>query len=369
MPNSICFIGLDNYPVLNPEVTGEFFGGESIQQIILAKAFAKLGYEVSTIVYDFGQTQGEVIDGVKVWKTFTKDEGIPVLRFIYPRMTSVFSAMAAADADVYFQSCAGVTTGYAARYCRKHGKKFVFRLASDSDCVPDELLIDYWRDKKIYEYGLTRADIISAQSEYQQQLLKQHYGLESVIIDMAVDDPAECDPDKPAIDVLWVANIRDCKRPDVFLQVAQQLPELNLVMIGGEMQGEEAMFVDVTERAAGMDNVNFLGAVPYHQVGEYFQRARLFVNTSDIEGFPNTFLQAWVCGKPVVSFFDPDDTIKRLGLGLAVANVEEMVASIKQLLSDSAAQQRIDRDARAYVEQKNGVMTIAKIYQQLIEAA
>lgn len=367
MPKSICFIGPDNYPVLNPDATGHFFGGESIQQVILAKAFAKLGYDVSTIVYDYGQPQGEKIDGVTVWKTFGKDEGLPGVRFFYPRMTSIFSAMAKANADVYFQSCAGVYTGYAAAYCKLHKRQFIFRLASDSDCVPDELLIQYARDKKIYEYGLKRAHFISAQSDYQQALLKRHYDLESVVIDMAVDEPSEVEAGVEPIDVLWVANIRECKRPDVVLQLARRLPELKFVMIGGPMEEEAQLFTDVTEQANTENNVDFLGAVPYHQVGTFFQRARVFVNTSDIEGFPNTFLQAWVCGKPVVSFFDPDETIKEYRLGEAVKSLDEMVAVIPKLLGDEETMGRIDRDARHYVEQKNGAQTIASIYRDIIE--
>ncbi|MEM8496419.1 MAG: glycosyltransferase family 4 protein [Pseudomonadota bacterium] len=367
MPKSICFIGPDNYPVLNPEVTGHFFGGESIQQVILAKAFVKLGYEVSTIVYDYGQPQGEEIDGVTVWKTFDKDEGLPGVRFFYPRMTSIFSAMAKADADVYFQSCAGVYTGYAAAYCKLYKRQFVFRLASDSDCVPEELLIQYARDKKIYEYGLKRAHIVSAQSEYQQTLLKRHYNLDSVVVDMAVDEPSSVDVNVEPIDALWVANIRECKRPDVMLQLARRLPALNFVMIGGPMEEEAQLYTEVTELAKAASNVEFLGAVPYHQIGSFFRRARMFVNTSDIEGFPNTFLQAWVCGKPVVSFFDPDETIKQYKLGSAVSDLDAMAAAIPQLLGDEEAMERIDHDAKRYVEQKNGVQTIARIYRDMIE--
>ncbi|MFK7730903.1 MAG: glycosyltransferase family 4 protein, partial [Pseudomonadales bacterium] len=295
------------------------------------------------------------------------EEGLPGLRFFYPRMTSIFSAMAKANADVYFQSCAGVYTGYAAAYCKLNKRQFVFRLASDSDCVPDELLIEYARDKKIYEYGLKRAHIISAQSEYQQTLLKRHYNLDSVVIDMAVDVPPSDDSGLEPFDVLWVANIRECKRPDVMLELARSLPALNFVMIGGPMEEEAHLFTEIAEQAEKESNIDFLGAVPYHQVGSYFQRARLFVNTSDIEGFPNTFLQAWVCGKPVVSFFDPDDTIKKCQLGSAVSDLADMIAAIPKLLDDEKTMARIKRDAIQYVEQKNGVNTIACIYRDMIE--
>jgi hypothetical protein len=37
----ICFVGLDNLPVLAPEYRSELIGGESVQQTLLARALAR----------------------------------------------------------------------------------------------------------------------------------------------------------------------------------------------------------------------------------------------------------------------------------------------------------------------------------------
>lgn len=63
-----------------------------------------------------------------------------------------------------------------------------------------------------------------------------------------------------------------------------------------------------------------------------FRRARLFVNTSAHEGFPNTFLQAWSQGIPVISFVDPDDLIRKNRLGLVVHDIDEMARGIRDVL-------------------------------------
>ena len=48
-----------------------------------------------------------------------------------------------------------------------------------------------------------------------------------------------------------------------------------------------------------------------------YDRAKVLVNTSDVEGFPNSYLQAWIRGVPVVTLIDPDGVIEREGLGVA----------------------------------------------------
>ena len=301
---SICFVGLDNY-VLNPTIGKSYIGGESVQQSLLAKAFVSFGYHVSLVTLDVGQQDGGVIDNIKVWKTYREEAGIPVFRFLYPRITSIVRALTHADADIYYQSPAGMLTGLTAAFCRAKGRKFIHRIASDANCIPGQQLIRYWRDRKVYEYGLRRADLVAAQTVKQIRLLRNHYGLRSVPVNMVVEFPKENSNAKRDIDVLWVNNLRQVKRPELFLQLAAMLSGYRFVMIGGPCPGQDNYYQQILHKAGALGNLEFLGALPYGKINQYFARAEVFVNTSEIEGFPNSFLQAWVRGVPVVSFFDP----------------------------------------------------------------
>ena len=71
----ICFVGSDNYPVLNPEYGETYIGGESVQQSLLAIEFARQEYDVSTVVKDNGQQDGEIIHGISIWKSFKEGSG------------------------------------------------------------------------------------------------------------------------------------------------------------------------------------------------------------------------------------------------------------------------------------------------------
>jgi glycosyltransferase involved in cell wall biosynthesis len=292
------------------------------------------------VVADYGQPDGLDVDGIRLHRTCGLADGIPVVRFIHPRLTSLWSALGRANADVYYVSCAGPQLGFVVSFARRHGKKVVFRIAHDTDCDPRNLLIRFWRDKKIYEYGLRRADRILAQSSQQARALESNYGLISSVAAMLVDPPASDKKfDQRDVDVLWVNNLRPFKRPDLFLELARRVPKLRFHMIGGPQSGHEALFNDISEQACKLPNVVFHGRVAYHDVNDFYERTKVFVNTSDSEGFPNSYLQAWRRGTPTVVFFDPDSIISRNEIGVVADSIQEMVDSVLELINSRASWQ------------------------------
>jgi glycosyltransferase involved in cell wall biosynthesis len=363
MTPRVCFVGLGNLPVLAPDLEQHGIGGEQVQQSLLAKAFVRRGFAVSMVVGDYGQKDGATWSGVEVYKAYRAREGIPVLRFVHPRWTKLWGALRRAAADVYYVSCAGAQVGQVAMWAARNGRRMIFRIASDADCEPERLLISFWRDRKLYEYGLRRAAAILAQSIKQQTLMQRNYGLDSSIAYMLVDAPewqlslAERD-----ISLLWVSNIQQLKRPEMFLEVARRLNPLTASMVGGAMPRAHSLFQEIRARASCVSNVTFHGRLPYRATNQVFDRARLFINTSEIEGFPNTFLQAWIRGVPVISFFDPDDVIHREGLGCAVANLDDMASAAYRLATDSQAWLETSARCRAYMARHYGEEQILAPY-------
>ncbi|HEY3157505.1 MAG TPA: glycosyltransferase, partial [Vicinamibacterales bacterium] len=80
-----------------------------------------------------------------------------------------------------------------------------------------------------------------------------------------------------------------------------------------------------------------------------YDRARVLVNTSDVEGFPNSYLQAWIAGVPVVTLIDPDGVIAREGLGAAVTAPELLGEAVRHLLADPVAWRAASDRCRAYM--------------------
>jgi glycosyltransferase involved in cell wall biosynthesis len=356
----ICLVGLDNLPFLVPEYRQHYIGGESVQQTLLGRALARRGLDVSMIVSDCGQIDGAQWDGIRVFKAYRPGAGLPVLRFIHPRWTGLWSALARADADLYYTSCAGMQVGLVAMFCRRFHRRFVFRTANDADCDRSRLLVQFARDRWLYAYGLRRADAILVQSASQAQTLARSYGLTGRVAGMLVEPPAPSTVRD--IDVLWVSNIRRIKRPDLILELAGRMPEVKIHMVGGPVTGEEALFQEIANTAATRCNVTFHGRLPYGDANELYGRARVFVNTSDIEGFPNSYLQAWIRGVPVVTLFDPDRVIEREGLGIAARYPDQILDAVRYLLGDPAAWKAASDRCRMFIAREYGEEKVLAAY-------
>ena len=368
-PLRICFVGLDALPVLAPEYEHHRIGGEQVQQTLLARTLARRGYDVSMLVYDYGQMDGQRWDGVTTHRTFAESRGLPLLRFLHPRWTGLVRAARRADADVYYLSCASTQVGQMALFARRHGRKLLFRAASDADCDPQRLLIRYWRDKKLYEYGLHRADAVLVQSVTQQEAMRRNYGVDSTVAGMLVEEPSTlAEFAARDIAVLWVSNIRQVKRPDRMLEFARTTPEVNVHMVGGRLPDAGELYDLVQQQSAQTANLSFHGQLAYRPTFQLYGRARVFANTSDVEGFPNTYLQSWRNGTPVVGYFDPDGLIAREGLGVAVDNLDDMRAAIRRLISDPVEWQQCSARCLEFMEREFGTEKVLRPYLSAIDA-
>ena len=170
----ICIVGLKCYDLLAGAKTPRYIGGIENQLVNLARGLIDRGFPVSFVTFDHGQPDGIEHNGIVIHKAFVSDEGIPIIRFVHPRWTGLCSALARADADIYYQMGAGCETGQVAIWCRKKQKHFVFAAASDSDCVTNLPLLKSRREKYLFRYGINSARLVISQTNKQRQLLQNH---------------------------------------------------------------------------------------------------------------------------------------------------------------------------------------------------
>jgi len=364
----ICFVAPNIWPVFSRDPDNELIGGAEVQQSILARALVRAGYRVSMISVDFGQPQRVLLDGVMVHKAYRPDAGLPVLRFIHPRITALWRAMRAVDADVYYQRCSAMLTALVGVFCRRYGRHSIFASASDLDFAPGRQPIRYLRDRWLFERGLALVDRIVVQNATQRRDCRANYGRESTQIPSCYELPAaraaatgDC--------VLWVASMRerDYKRPELFLELARRLPRRRFVMIGGAGgDAGNACFERIRNEAAAIPNVEFAGFLPLARVEPYFDRARVLVNTSVHEGMPNTFLQAWARGVPTVAFVDTGARLRGEPVYRVVEQVEEAAREVERLFTDEAYWARASTRCREYFGSTHSTSKVLERFEGLL---
>ena len=361
----ICFLAPTTWPILTRDPSVGLAGGAELQQTLIATTLAKRGYRVSMVSIDWGQEDGAEAHGVRVYNLHKPDEGIPVLRFFHPRMTSVFRALKRVNADVYFQRTAAIYTGYLAAFSKVAGKRCIYSGASDVDFQPGKQDIAFRRDRLLFEYGLRRVDRVVVQNENQLKLLRENYGREGLLIPNCYEAPPGARADRQGY-ILWVAMMRHFKRPHLALEIARRLPQHKFVIIGGpdgSKKGDE-IFREVSEGFRQLPNVEFKGMVPMAETERYFDGARVFLNTSSYEGFPNTFLQAWARGLPCVGMCDVGSHGPTGPVYDLAPTVDGAVAAVDRLMADDLQWHQHSQRVLAHHRDTHSVEAVVDQYER-----
>jgi glycosyltransferase involved in cell wall biosynthesis len=328
----ICFVAPHAWPVLARDRSVQMAGGAEVQQSALARALAVRGHEVSMVCLDFGQPETVVVDGVTVHRAHAPHAGVPGLRFVHPRLSSIWRAMRRSDAQVYCQRNGGALTAIVAAFARSHGRLSLYAGASDADFDPALPMIALARDRALFRWGLRRVDAIVTQHPAQQQACSRLLGRPSTVIRSVYAHRGA--PGRHEGDVLWVGTLKPIKAPELFVDLARSCPGRRFRMVGG---GDAAQVAALRRRAEDLDNLVFTGFVPHADVEAQFDGASVLVNTSPAEGFPNTFLQAWSRGIPTLSFVDPRLGWQGRRAGLALRTLPDMADALDRWTADRAA--------------------------------
>lgn len=364
----ICFCALSAYPLLARKNI-QLIGGAELRQILIAKELIARGHEVSLISFDYGQKPFEIINEIKVFRTIPPQISFNSIHAIFSAIFSIWCALKKADADIYYHSCNGVLTGAIALFCKVHRKKFVHQLASDMDAEENYIKAQGIISKIAYTFGLKSADRVFTQSAYQKFLIRKNFGLNTEIVKNPFPIPSniKLTKTKPPI-VLWVGTIKqEWKQPDIFLNLAQTLPDVHFQMIGGPSSNIQ-YYKQIKEKASNIKNLQFMGFIPYPEINRYFNDASIFVNTSSIEGFPNTFLQAWAHYVPVVSLnVDPDEIICKYSLGYHSKTFEILIENVKTLLQNERIREFMGRNGRKYLEKEHEIGKVVDNYLKFFD--
>ncbi|SVD87452.1 uncharacterized protein METZ01_LOCUS440306, partial [marine metagenome] len=249
-------------------------------------------------------------------------------------------------------------------WCVWHRRRLVFSIASDPACDGSMPLLRRKIDRLLYRFGVRNADLLISQTRKQQQMLQEGFGRHAEVVPMPCPSVADAQQNSSGLppsktspgSVIWVGRAVELKRFEWFLEIAAALPsvEFEVAMALNEQTPYTSALLS---QAASITNVKVHLRVPREKMSALYRRATCLVCTSRYEGFPNTFLEAWSCGIPVVSTVDPDGIIESRGLGSVATDLPGLIRAVRKLLSDSKVWLGASEKARQYYEKHHTVDT------------
>ncbi len=140
-----------------------------------------------------------------------------------------------------------------------------------------------------------------------------------------------------SIDILGAGSLIPLKRYDLFVEVVaaikQQFQNVSAVLCG---DGTEKQKLDDQIKGLMLEkSIKSVGLQPHKEVLMLMKKTKVFLHTSNYEGFGNVCIEALYAGAHVISFTKPmNQTIKHWHI---VTTKEEMIQKAIEILNDKAA--------------------------------
>ena len=168
--------------------------------------------------------------------------------------------------------------------------------------------------------------------------------------------------------VLWVGRYAYMKKPYLFLDLCNSFPSYHFTIICTKSATLADEYSKLKEDASKLKNLIFIEKVPFLEIQEYFDKAKVFVNTSDFEGYPNTFIQSGAAKTPILSYkVNPDDFINNFNCGFVCnGSFEKMVDNLRVLLEDKDEWKKKSDNVFSYVRKRHQFDVNIKIIKSLI---
>lgn len=414
----ICFTAFNAYPVIAPEAGGAI-GGVETRAWMLARALAAMpDTQISFVVRHHERPKSLTVDGVRlvpvvdplfrireaVGTMVSRSSRFPWIRlkgfapslvwqlplvgfdFLRRRLLgrsidyrAPMEPIASTPADVYATfGVVNMTSASVIASAHARGKRAVLFLGSDSDLderfTPDSTYVSPYGDPApLCAWILEKADVIVAQTPWQQATLQERFGRESTVIPNPIDHEtwdrglANPLPDAETCGlaryVLWVGRAEGVhKRPQLMVEVARRCPGVDFLMV---LNPREPV-LEAQVRREAPPNLRIVPQVPFPRMPRLFAKAAALVSTSSLEGFPNVFLQSAVSRVPIASLVVAEDFLARTGAGRCFSeDLDALCASVRDLWQTGAP---LD-GARETVLRENGLAARAADVREVLANA
>jgi glycosyltransferase involved in cell wall biosynthesis len=344
-------------------------GGAERQQWFLARALAAAGWSVTVGLHGLpGLENGATIEDVH----FVSLPGTKTVSTPYQRLLCLYRFLRSELPDWWYWRCASHLWGPAVSIAKLLGVRTIFAAGFDTDVLPRRALAERPNCWPLYAWGLSNTDRIFVQHSGQFSGLSPKLRSKAAIVSNIVHMPSTIKrhDERPRC-IAWVGMLRQPKRPDLLVEIARKAQDLHFVVCGGpsDHRSPNGYGSRIVEGLRGLPNVDYRGQVASDEARRIIADASVLLCTSEGEGFPNTFLEAWSCGTSVVSLkIDPDGIIQRLGLGAVPADIEQAMSDLHSLIESDQRREEISLRARRYVAEAHAEEIVIAAFKRALES-
>ena len=345
-------------------------GGAERQMALLADAIARRDHRVALVVFPVPDPVADAHPRLALVERRFRPRSGGIVGTVLEAV-SVVRALVAAGGRVTVVRSGTPIVGFIALYSLIWRRRFVFSSANNFDFLSREDMsrVQLW----LYRFGVRRADVTVVQSSEQIELARRAFPKikTPVRIPSFADEPSDSTLGEGEAFV-WVGRLVDYKRPLLYAELAAAVPDARFVLVPHlpqEVTQEQRQVLEELERLAErMDNLEIGQGLPHAALVETLDSAVAVVNTSSFEGMPNTFLEAWGRGVPVLTYsFDPDGVVAERGLGIsAEGDWDNFVAGARKLWKERADRVEIAQRARSYLREVHSTEVVGAQWEELL---
>mgnify|MGYP001143876555 CR=1 FL=1 len=343
-------------------------GGAEVQANYLSQALARRGFQVSYVCQTVNLNKInsiEILNEVQVH--WLKSSG----RFHWVDQNKYLTKLKSIQPHVVVQRLSSNVSYVIGNYCTDNSCKFVwictdnispyknyhvrkFKKSNELRSIGFIKYYSFFLNAKIMDKlrnrGMRNIDIAFTQNNEQYHILEQEFNIKSERMISGHQKPEAISNSKTRFNertIIWCGNFGKNKRPKLFVEltIALQNENIKFIMIGGH--SDSAYVKEVLEDKP--EALHVTGQVSFEESLNCFDNASLLVNTSVLEGFSNTYIQAWLRGVPTVVFgADPNEVIQKNNLGYVTDNVDDARNFINSLFEDFGSYETMSENVKRY---------------------
>ena len=356
---------------------GARMGGAEYQCHLLGKGLAACGHDVTYIATGAGETSSTHKDGMQLrelqgWANVGRRQ----------HLTDLAQVIDEVQPEVCYVRLLTELDGFS-QICRPRGIPVVSVTCSLKETTPwlfgyhPRETIGYLRSHQtFYHWRSFRAIRHSAAHVCNTHELREHVqpwlnGQTATTIYNGSPTPPESEVHTaPGRQVIWVNNFKRGKRPELYVELARRLPDIHFVMIG-EIPDWGFYGASLNRMMKNAPpNLEYCGRLSVDEVNAQISQSDLLVYTSrkGVEGFGNSFLQAWFRGVPTASLsFELDGIIEREKVGKFAHTFDEFVNGVQALMNNPEARMAMGERARTYALENFRTETMVANYEDLFQ--